>query len=146
MTDSPSTRFNSDGSKDLRVREEVTGAFKEVVKAIKDSKIGKRSEILDQARSKAYWSTTIEMAARSFENFIIGKLSETGQKNDYLANFKELGEWVEGGGLDMDSYPYPNSEETPEINKAFETLFSTLEESETGALYEPKNYVCQARY
>ena len=74
LTDSPSTRVNADGSKDLRVREEVSQAFKEVVATIKQSGMGKRGEVLDQARSKAYWSTVIEMSARSFENYIIEKI------------------------------------------------------------------------
>lgn len=138
LTDSPSTRFNADGSKDLRVREEVSQAFKEVVATIKQSGMGKRSEVLDQARSKAYWSTIIEMSARSFENYIIEKLGETGQRNDYLANFKAMSEWVEDGGLDMSSYPYPTVEETPEINKAFDNLFNTIEETESGELREPE--------
>ncbi|WP_163321694.1 LPD5 domain-containing protein [Draconibacterium mangrovi] len=113
---------------DERIRKEMHEAFQAVVDKIKASGLPKRSEILDETRSKRYWSQMLEMTARSFENFIIEKLGATNEQNDYLANFKEIGDWITDGGLEMDSYPYPLEAETGEINEAFQQLFNTIQE------------------
>lgn len=127
ITNRPRTRINRDGSLDTRIREEALNAFKDLVDAIKKSGLKARSEKLDATKSKLYWSTTIEMAARSFENFIIDKLGQQNEQNDFLANFKETGEWVSQVGLDVENYPYPLKEESDAINGAFQNLFDTME-------------------
>ena len=117
------------------VRPEVIEAFGEVMKAIKQTKLKDRSLLLDKTRSTPYWSTSVEMAARSFENYIIETLGATGEQNDYLANFKSTEEWLNDAGADMEKYPYPMLDEVEIINNAFRNLFDTIKESETGALY-----------
>ena len=67
------------------------------------------------------------MSARSFENYIIEKLAASEGSNDYLANFKEIGEWAERG-LNENNYPYPTKDETEAINPAFQDLFDTIQE------------------
>jgi hypothetical protein len=120
---------------DEKLRNELIDAFKGVINAIKKSKLGDRSFKLDGTRSKMYWSTMVEMSARSFENFVIERLGATNEQNDYLANFKEVGEWIKDsrGNIDaVKNYPYPLAEETPAINEAFQQLFDTIQEKEEG--------------
>jgi hypothetical protein len=81
------------------------------------------------------------MSARSFENFVNSKLVENGDSNDYLVNFKELGEWASQAIFKVDSYPYPTKEESHNINEKFQQFFDTVQErtdEETGnvALFE----------
>ncbi|HXG85773.1 MAG TPA: LPD5 domain-containing protein [Pyrinomonadaceae bacterium] len=128
LTDSPRRRMNRDGSMDVLVRPEMIEAFKGVMDAIKSSEMPKRSAELDKTRTKLYWSTPIEMSARSFENFLISKLAETKEQNDYLANFKEIGLWASENGLDLDNYPYPLEDESENISNAFQNFFDTVEE------------------
>jgi len=111
---------------DERIRKEMHDAFKGVVDAINKSGLPTRSKRMDETRSKLYWSTPIEMSARAFENFIIEKLGASNQSNDYLANFKETGEWIKSG-VDMDSYPYPLKEESEKINSAFQEFFDVIQ-------------------
>ena len=79
----------------------------------------KRSTMLDRrrSRSKRYWSTCIEMAARAFEAWVKARLEEQEVVNDYLVNFKSPDEWNEEAepGMQM-GYPYPEPGELPEID------------------------------
>ena len=114
-------------------------AFKSVMDTIKGTKLSERSKVLDRARSDAYWSTNIEMSARSFENYIIEKLGERNQQNDYLANFKETAEWINDTKGDIDAlknYPYPLAEESPIVNEKFQQFFETIKEDENGKLFK----------
>lgn len=129
--------FATDGTKvlDANVREEMKQAFTDIVDAIKKSELPKRSGELDKTRSKPYWATNVEMSARSFENYVIKALSEKGDSNDYLANFKELSDWTTVGSFEADSYPYPTQEESHYINEKFQQFFDTIQEKidkETG--------------
>ena len=128
LTENPRQRINRDGTKDVSVRTEMIDAFRDVMAAINESKLSARSEKLDEARSKRYWSTPIEMSARSFENFLIHKLAETNERNDYLANFKEASDWINQRNLDLDNYPYPLESESEALNGAFQNLFDAIQE------------------
>lgn len=130
ITDFPRSRYNNSGELDKSVREEIFTGYKGVVDAINKSGLPKRSQVLDSARSKQYWSTIVEMSARSFEGFIIDKLHETNQVNDYLANFKEMGDWVRdtNGNIDAEkNYPYPIDTERAAINEAYQQFFNVLQ-------------------
>jgi len=78
------------------------------------------SKKLDIGRSKKYWSEPVEMAARAFEAYLVDKLKEKGQKNDYLSGHADntvyLGEW----------FPYPTEKDRVKINKAFDELFEVI--------------------
>lgn len=118
----------------ITARQEIKDAFANIVKAInKDTAIKTRSSKLDKSRTNTYWSTDVEMTARSFESFVVSKLAETGNSNDYLANFKELTDWSNGGSVSAESYPYPSPEEKDVINKAYQELFNTVQEKQEGA-------------
>lgn len=135
LTEKPRQGRSMTGQMDERIRKEMIDAFKNLTTVINKSDLPKRSKELDKTRSKPYWSTIIEMSARSFENFIIEKMGQTNESNDYLANFKELGEWAGQGGLEANSYPYPTKDENEVINSAFQEFFDTIQEKvdeETG--------------
>lgn len=119
---------------DKGVRPEVLAKLKGIVDAIKDSGLPKRAAELDGRRSKPYWATTIEMAARSFESYVINKLKDKGVSNDYLANIVSPEYWTAAEALGLEaenSYPYIMKDELEAINDAFDDLFDTVETKET---------------
>ncbi|EJG5924636.1 hypothetical protein NAE50_003055 [Salmonella enterica] len=109
------------------VREAVYDAFKGVMKAIRDSGLPERSARLDDVRSKPYWSTDIEMAARAFERYVQDKAKAAGVENDFLVNIRKADDHGS-----PDTYAYPtNTELDGGIRQAFDHLFSTLKTRET---------------
>ena len=75
---------------------------------------------LDTTRSKPYWSTTHEMAARAFQAFLEDSLKDQDRRNDYLSY-----------GASNDLYggihkAYPEGEERKRINLAFKNLFQVI--------------------
>tara|TARA_R110000822_G_scaffold58228_6_gene145768 strand:- start:2494 stop:10650 length:8157 start_codon:yes stop_codon:yes gene_type:complete len=133
----PNTEFITESPYTLstdEIRPEMANAFKHVRNAIVQSGLPERSKQLDTRRSKAYWATTIEMTARSFETYIIDKLNQQGITNDYLANVVSDEAWTAAESLGFESdntYPYPNKEEQEKINPAYQTLFDTVESENT---------------
>jgi hypothetical protein len=117
-----------------QIRPEMADAFKHVRNAVIQSGLPERSRELDTRRSKAYWATNIEMTARSFETYIIDKLSQQGITNDYLANVVGDEAWsaAEALGFEGDNtYPYPNKSEQEQINPAYQSLFDAMESENT---------------
>ena len=109
------------------VRQEVYDAFKGVMKAINSSDMLRRSERLDGVRSKPYWSTDVEMAARAFERYVQDKARMAGVENDYLVNIRKAPEHNTDN-----TWAYPtNAELDGGIRDAFDHLFSTLKTRET---------------
>lgn len=128
LTDSP--RYK--GKDNTTVREEISDAFVNLVKTIKDSPLYKRSRAADAAKSKPYFSTSVEMTARAFENYVVLKMAEAGERNHYLANYNDHSIWAKNSRLSEDSYPYPLEAEAPGINKAYQDLFNILKEKKEG--------------
>lgn len=117
------------GKPEDSVREEILDAYKGVIDAINKSGLRTRSGVLDSTRSKPYWSTPVEMSARSFESFVIDKLAAINQQNDYLANFKEMTQWIRStnGNIDASTnYPYPLDSERDAIDLAYQQFADTL--------------------
>ncbi|HCA3884944.1 TPA: hypothetical protein MPK85_005721, partial [Salmonella enterica] len=109
------------------VRREVHDAFKGVMKAINKSGMAERSLRLDEVRSKPYWSTDIEMAARAFERYVQDKAKAAGVENDFLVNIRKADDHGS-----PDTYAYPTQAELDGgIRQAFDHLFSTLKTRET---------------
>ena len=137
MTESSAVSLASVGSRykgldDVRL--EMTEAFGRVMKAIRDSKLKQRSLKMDGKRSKEYWSTSVEMSARSFESYLIAKLEDQGVYNDYLANIVSEKGWKAQeaiGMADEGSYPYPMIDELPALRAAFDSFFQTVETAPT---------------
>ncbi|EFE1844489.1 hypothetical protein CJ309_004744 [Escherichia coli] len=109
------------------VRQEVYDAFKGVTEAIKNSDMPRRSALLDEVRSKPYWSTDVEMAARAFERYVQDKARTAEVENDYLVNIRKAPEFNTDN-----TYAYPtNAELDGGIREAFDHLFRTLKTRET---------------
>ncbi len=109
------------------VRQEVYDAFKGVMKAINSSDMLRRSALLDEVRSKPYWSTDVEMAARAFERYVQDKARTAGVENDYLVNIRKAPEHNTDN-----TWAYPtNAELDGGIRDAFDHLFSTLKTRKT---------------
>lgn len=126
VTEKPYQRHNNNGSLDESIRPEVLQAFKDVISSIEKSELPKRSKELDKRRSNDYWSTIIEMAARSFESYVDINLKNKEAKNDYLVSFNDMVNYIVQSGGDKESYPYPTEQELETIGKAFKNLFNTI--------------------
>ena len=125
-------KYRASTDSDFAVRKEVFDAWQGITKAIKtETQLAKRSAIKDKTRSKDYYSTVIEMTARTFERYIIGKLADQGYENDYLANIIPTPILEKESELDNEDYAYPLQSEMAAVNKAYDKLFDTLETKET---------------
>ncbi|WLG15052.1 LPD1 domain-containing protein [Psychrobacter cibarius] len=78
------------------------------------------SKKLDAERSKPYWSTTHEMAARAFQAFLEDSLKDQDRRNDYLSYGADNALY---GGFHQ---AYPEGEERKKINLAFKNLFEVI--------------------
>lgn len=123
------TRWNGKAyaSAEHPVRREIHDAFKGVVNAVNKSGMVDRARRLDEVRSKPYWSTDIEMAARAFERYVQDKAKAAGVENDFLVNIRKADDHGS-----PDTYAYPTEAELDGgIRQAFDHLFSTLKTRET---------------
>ena len=77
-----------------------------------------RSARLDRRRpkSKPYWSTTRELAARAFEAWVRWRLASMGIRNDYLVNIAPAARWDAPDEMDL-GYPYPTEDELRAIDQ-----------------------------
>jgi len=121
--------------KDFGVRPEVYDAFKNVVSVLEqDTTMTERAKVLDGRKSKDYWSTVIEVTARTFETYIIKKLQNSGYESDYLATILPKDAWDAmeqvTGNFD-ESYPYPTESELAAVEPALDALFDVMESKET---------------
>ncbi|GGI85829.1 hypothetical protein GCM10007978_24380 [Shewanella hanedai] len=123
-------KYQRSSSDDFGVRAEVFDAFKRVTSTIKkETDLVNRSAQRDKFRSKDYWGTVVEMTARSFERYVIGKLEQQGFESDYLANI--VNESSTAAMDEVSDYPYPLAVEMDVVNKAYDGLFDTLKTKET---------------
>lgn len=79
------------------------------------------SKLIDAERSRPYWSTTHEMAARAFQAFVEDNLKDQDRKNDYLS-------YGADNTLYANHNAYPEGDERKRINKAFKDLFHVIKE------------------
>ncbi len=119
------------------VRTEVAERFAELVNALNASPMAKRSRLIDKGKSDGYWSSIIEMGARSFENYVIHKMMLKGYHNDYLANVTAIDEFQR----DTERYPYLLAGEVAPVAEAFDALFATVKTRNEAdgrvSIYEP---------
>lgn len=83
------------------------------------------SEGFDKGRAKNYWSTKIEMFARGLESYVARKMAKEAKSSDYLS--------YEKGSVYESLYghsPYPKGEDAKNVDKAFDKLFSIIQEKE----------------
>lgn len=95
----------------------IFAAAVDLKKALKASPMAARSAKIDAFKSKPYWATVTEMAARAFEAFIYYKLEAAGLVNDYLVSFRMIEEYDR-----PDYYPYPTREESAQLAPLFEAF------------------------
>jgi len=120
------------GRNPYQVRQEVYQAWTGITEAIKkETQLAKRSAMIDKNRAKDYWSTVMEMTARSFERYVIGKLEDQGYSNDYLANIIPEPVMESEAKIEESDYPFPLQSEMDAVNKAYDKLFNTLKTRET---------------
>ncbi|MGP5656818.1 LPD1 domain-containing protein [Psychrobacter celer] len=80
------------------------------------------SKRLDAGKSKPYWSSTLEMAARAFQAFLEDSLKDQDRRNDYLSYGADNS--LYGGSHQA----YPEGEERKRINAVFKRLFATIKD------------------
>lgn len=120
------------------VRQEVHDAFKSAVDKVTHSGMMERAALLDSGRSKAYWTTKLEMSARAFERYLLDKAQSKGITNDYLVNLRKADEHA-----NPETYAYPTEAElNGGVRQAFDHLFQTLKTKPTAkgiAFYSRKS-------
>ena len=81
--------------------------------------LARRSMKLDARRpkSKPYWSTTRELAARAFEAWVRWRLAGMGIRNDYLVNIAPAARWNAPDEMEL-GYPYPTTDELRTIDRS----------------------------
>jgi hypothetical protein len=127
--------FMTDAARGDALRAEMREAFMVIKRAMNQGELKKRSLELDKRRSKPYWSTSLEMAARSFESYVIAKLYDQGAANDYLANVVSPEYWaaeeamreVFEGKKAGPTFPYPTVDEMPALRAAFDDFFKVVQ-------------------
>jgi len=121
------------------IREDIVQAFGTIVRTTKESGLPKRSKLLDTRRTKPYYSKTLEMTARAFENYVIERMAAQNQSNDYLANISDISEFAESmiesffseGSTAKDLYPYLTQDEVQPFTDAFDNFFATVKTKQT---------------
>jgi uncharacterized protein (TIGR02594 family) len=132
----PSYFTPEDWKRQEGVRPEVEESFAALVKALDASPMTQRARRNDKGKSD-YWGSTIERAARAFENYVIHKMQVDGYQNDYLANVVPVEDFVRDAGR----YPYLLENEIQPVAQAFDDVFSTLKTRKDGkkvVLYAPE--------
>jgi len=111
------------------IRPEVWQSFKQIRDVLDRGSFSKRSDHLDATRSKPYYGTTIEKAARAFEIYVSDRLEKTNIVNDYLANIYKAAE--SSAEWDDSAYPYQKEMDQDGIRAAYDALFNTLDTKPT---------------
>ena len=104
-------------------RNDLQDILREYGMSLAFSGMKNRAAKLDLRRpsTKPYWSTTIEMAARTFEAWVAHKLAQKGIRNDYLVNYVRPNKWTGDTELAQD-YPYPTEEELVAFARTIERI------------------------
>ena len=109
----------------LRENEKLFKASDDLRKALSDTDFYKASVKADKYRSKDYWSTTHELAARGFEAYVRDKMAEKGESNKFLVNYGESDVWPSKADIKKLAPIYDNY-----LKAVRETNWNKLRESE----------------
>ena len=111
--------------------------FSEVIQAMIKNPDGSKTKYLSDAeflgnrfsnsgnQTKCYWNSEVEMFARAFSCYLLDKLKESGEQNDYLCGHAEK---VAVKFRDVMIYAYPVGEERERINQAIDNMIENLKE------------------
>ena len=91
----------------------------------------KASGALDADKTKAYWSTNLEMFARAFESYVMDAMAERQRESLYLSGLSESPSWQEWEKKTGQLSPFPKAEERLAINQAAQALVNAIEARET---------------
>ena len=95
-----------------------------------------RSKRIDEFKTKPYWATVVEMAARAFEAVIYYKLEAAGMCNDYLVNITPADEYSRSN-----CYPYPTREEAAQLAPLYDAfILAAFSEAERAPMVEASAY------
>mgnify|MGYP003288803440 CR=1 FL=1 len=104
--------------------------------ALQRSEMYTRSKRIDELKSKPYWATTTEMAARAFEAYILYKLEAAGICNDYLVSITPESDYSRS-----ECYPYPTREEAAELAPLYDAFIAAaFSEAERAPIAEGVAY------
>lgn len=132
--------FSSEGKGELDGVRYLMGAYAERINMLESARSGTEktkgvptsyameSKKIDQGRASDYWTTEHEMAARAFSAYVEDKVSEQGNKSDFLS-YGSNNNQIEYRMLQM--RPFPEGAERAAINEAFDKLFQVLDTRET---------------
>lgn len=109
----------------LRENEKLFKASDDLRKALSDTDFYKASVKADKYRSKDYWSTTHELAARGFEGYIRSKMADKGESNKFLVNYGESDVWPSKADIKKLAPIYDNY-----LKAVKETNWNKLQESD----------------
>lgn len=91
---------------------------------------------------QGYWSSDCELFARAFACYLLDKMQENGQKNDYLNGHCNTYVSADENGR---IYAYPRGEERERINKAIDALLIDLKKREILAPRKEKTIPAKAK-
>lgn len=115
--------------------EQLAAAIKGLTVEIEKSELQKRSKTADSYRSgDDYFSTMVEMTARSFETWVADELKKEGIKNDFLANISKFSTW----GKNPETYPYPKEDELKIFAEKYSQIFDAVKSIDNS--FEHKDY------
>lgn len=119
----PSDTWATELSRAGQIRPEVFAAWQNLQRAVRKAQAYlNRSRRSDMARTKPYWSTTVELGSRAFEAYVVQRLRERADiSNDFLA------------APNTDSGLYPSAQEMAEagLGEAFDGLFNSMKTERT---------------
>lgn len=91
----------------------------------------KASAAMDAKKTDPYWSSNVEMFARSFESYVMDALSERQRESLYLSGLADSPMWKEWEEKSQQTSPYSKEGERLAINQAVQTLVDAIETKET---------------
>jgi hypothetical protein len=115
-----SSFYTEMGVHESKLPESISRAMDRVIQSIKHTKLKDRSDKLDELRSKAYWGTSVEMFARSFERWVAYQLELEDSYNGWLIRLDKSREGEE-------DFPYPTVMELEDgLSDSFKELAYSL--------------------
>ncbi|WP_163598185.1 LPD1 domain-containing protein [Moraxella catarrhalis] len=131
LSDSNLSFASVSGSENDQLADSIKGLTAEIEK----SELQRRSKTADSYRSgDDYFSTMVEMTARSFETWVADELKKEGIKNDFLANISKFSTWDKN----PETYPYPKEDELKIFAEKYSQIFDTVKSIDNS--FEHKDY------